>query len=157
MKENFFSISVYFDALMLFLNSNWFLFFSVDVKDERQKDEEDLNQTFPDLEQRLQVYWKNIVVMLKCRHLHCGFFNSWNSTNRKSIEIIYTILFFLFLCTPFCFLPDIFFLFFPTAGAALCVSEGECPGVQGALQDGEGVPQGWVWDRRPRGAKVSPC
>lgn len=32
-----------------------FFFFSVDVKDERKKDEEDLSQTFPDLEQRLQV------------------------------------------------------------------------------------------------------
>lgn len=42
-----------------------------------------------------------------------------------------------------CFLPDIFSYFSP-ASAALCDSEGECPGVQGALQDGEGVPQGRV-------------
>lgn len=45
-----------FDALLFFsLNYNYFFFFSVDVKDERKKDEEDLSQTFPDLEQRLQV------------------------------------------------------------------------------------------------------
>lgn len=53
----------YLDALILFLNK--FFFFSVDVKDERKKDEEDLNQTFPDLEQRLQVYLQNFAVMLK--------------------------------------------------------------------------------------------
>lgn len=46
--------------------------------------------------------------------------------------------------------------FIPTAGASLRVPEGECPAVQGALQDGAGVPQGWVWDRSTRGAKVSP-
>lgn len=38
----------------------------------------------------------------------------------------------------------VFLIFPPKAGAALCDSEGERPGVQGALQDGEGVPQGRV-------------
>lgn len=66
--------------------------------------------------------------------------------------------FILFTWDFFCFVfLHTFFLFFPTAGATLCVSEGERAGVQGALQDGKGVPQGGVRDCRPRGAKVSPC
>lgn len=56
--HNFFFFLLYFDALIffLFLSGIFFFFLSVDVKDERKKDEEDLNQTFPDLEQRLQVH-----------------------------------------------------------------------------------------------------
>ena len=41
------------------------------------------------------------------------------------------------------------------ARAPLCVSERERPGVQGTLQDGEGVPPGQTRHRRARGPQVS--
>lgn len=61
-----------------------------------------------------------------------------------SVNLKILLYFFIFLPLHVCGLSQGFLLFFLTAGSALCDSEGERPGVQGALQDGEGVPQGRV-------------
>lgn len=80
-------------------------------------------------------------------------------TDRCRMWLSRFFLFFFFYCNAFLHVVSSRnpFLFFAAAGGPLRVTDRERSGVQGALQDGEGVPPGQAWDRCPRGSKVSPC